>query len=342
MWAGGLRKDVENSSLNHAGNAPYDFIELNFLSKPRFLVTVDTEEEFDWTKPFSRDGHGTKHVTAIEKFQSLCQQNNIKPCYLIDYPIAIDPVAIEILGGYVKQGAATIGAQLHPWVNPPHLEEVNINNSFVCNLPLELQHQKLFELLDQITKNYHVMPDIYRAGRYGAGPDTKAILQNLGVRIDTSVRSNFDYTNIGGPNYSQAPLNPYWLIKGALAELPLTTVFSGGLQKYGPQMFNEYLSSCTTKSILARTGLLERIALTPEGIPLQKAIEGIDCAIRDQVKILNFSFHSPSLAPGHTPYVRTEEALDHFYAWWAGVFRHLEKREIKPICVNEIVTRLFP
>ena len=97
----------------------------------------------------------------------------------------------------------------------------------------------------------------------------------------------------------------------------------------------------TSRSILARTGLLERIALTPEGIPLGKAIQGIDCAIEQGVGILNFSFHSPSLEPGHVDYVRNDEELAAFYAWWEGVFAHLAKRGVLPVSVAEIKAALF-
>jgi hypothetical protein len=49
-----------------------------------------------------------------------------------------------------------------------------------------------------------------------------------------------------------------------------------------------------------------------------------------------FSFHSPSLQPGHTPYVRDEAELDAFYDWWRGVFEYLAKRGVKPASVREI------
>ena len=52
---------------------------------PRFIVTVDTEEEFDWSGPFTRDRHGLSHLRAIDPFQKLCENNGVKPIYLVDY-----------------------------------------------------------------------------------------------------------------------------------------------------------------------------------------------------------------------------------------------------------------
>ncbi len=312
------------------------FANLTDLGGPRFLVTVDTEEEFDWTGPFTRTEHGISHVPAISRFQTLCEKYGVQPAYLVDYPIATDPAAIALFANLAKDGRAAIGAQLHPWVNPPFFEDVSVLNSFASNLPAELERQKLTELYNAIATNIGVRPDMYRAGRYGAGGATTSILRDLGIRIDSSVRARFDYSPQGGPNYSESPVNPFWLSPGDVLELPVTTVFGGALRSSGDMLFGRTFSSDAARSMMSRTGLLERIALTPEGIPLDKAIEGIHLALAEGIGILNFSFHSPSLAPGNTPYVRSNADLEAFYAWWDGVFAYLSQRGVQPIMVSDI------
>ena len=309
---------------------------LSALGSPRFVVTVDTEEEFDWSAPFSRDEHGTSHVSAIPRFQALCDEFAVRPCYLVDYPITQDGAAVDLLGGYASARRAEIGVQLHPWVNPPFAEAVTVGNSFACNLPPELEREKLSVLHDSIVTNLGVRPDVYRAGRYGAGRNTAAILSDLGIAIDSSVRTRFDYSGQGGPSYAEHPINPYWLIKDRVLELPLTTVFGGRLRAVGNKAFVKVFGSDGARSMLARTAMLERIALTPEGIPLDKALEGIDLALADGVKIINLSFHSPSLAVGHTPYVKTPKQLEDFYLWWAKVFVHLSEKGVRPTTMAEV------
>lgn len=311
------------------------FIDFDF-DGPRFIVTVDTEEEFDWSAPFTRDRHGTTHVRAIDRFQQLCDAHQVRPAYLVDYPIADDAGAVELLGSYVHAGRADVGVQLHPWVNPPFAEEPNIHNSYACNLPPELERQKLEALHSLITARFGVKPQMYRAGRYGAGANSRKILHDLGMTIDTSVRSLFDYSGQGGPNYADCPLDPYWIVERELLELPVTTVFSGTLRSAGKLIFSRAFEAMTSRGLLARTGMLERIALTPEGIPVEKAIQAVDVALSRNIPILNFSFHSPSLAVGHTPYVRTEEDLERFYDWWTKIFAHLAARGVKPAHVSEI------
>lgn len=320
---------------------PSYFVDLAVLGGPRYMISVDTEEEFDWSGPFTRDQHGTRHIGAIPKFQSLCEDNGARPAYLVDYPILEDAAAVDMLGGYAEAGKADIGAQLHPWVNPPFDEIVNLKNSYACNLSPALEREKLRILHAGIAEKFKMKPDIYRAGRYGAGPATPSILQELGIAFDSSVRTNFDYTEQDGPDFSDASLNPYWVGHGKLIELPLTTVFRGGLSALSAPVYFDILASQTSRSVMARTGLLERIPLTPEGVPLAKAIEGINAALTQKVGILNFSFHSPSLEPGHTSYVRNADDLKAFYDWWRGVFAHLEKRGVKPISVSELKSQFF-
>jgi hypothetical protein len=312
------------------------FVDLSALGSPRFVVTVDTEEEFDWTAPFARDRYGMTHISAVPKFQELCDRYGVKPSYFVDYPVTQDAAAVEMLGGFAADRRAEIGVQLHPWVNPPFTETVSTINSYACNLPAELERDKLTQLYNAIVANIGPRPDCYRAGRYGAGPATPAILRDLGISIDSSVRARFDYSAHGGPDYSCHPVNAYWLIDAELMELPLTTVFGGTARRYGDIVFGRWFSSDAARSALARSSMLERIALTPEGIPIDKAIEGVDLALAEGVKILNFSFHSPSLAAGHTPYVRDQDDLDKLYAWWTQIFDHLAASGVRPTTMAEI------
>ena len=303
---------------------------------PRFIVTVDTEEEFDWAASFTRDGHGLTHVPAIDRFQQLCDTNSVRPVYLIDYPIANDADAVELLGRYVREQRADVGVQLHPWVNPPFREEPSVPNSYACNLPPELERAKLTALHALIVDRFGSKPQMYRAGRYGAGANSRKVLRELGVAIDTSVRSLFDYSAQGGPNYADCPVEPYWIAEGELIELPVTSVFSGALRSAGKMLFSHAFQSLTSRGLLARTGMLERIALTPEGIPVEKAMQAVDIALHQKIPILNFSFHSPSLAVGHTPYVRNAQELERFYDWWIKIFAHLKERGVQPTDVTEI------
>ncbi len=240
-------------------------------SGQQFLVTIDTEEEFDWTKPLARTTHRVDTVSRLRKFQQFCEGYGIVPIYLVDYPIAVSELASELLRDAVIEGRAEVGVQLHPWVNPPYEEEVNQYNSFSGNLPFQLERAKFMKLYHTITENFGAPPLIYRAGRYGIGPNTADILREAGLAIDTSVRSRFNYSGWGGPNFEHLPLRPWWVGKpGRLMEMPLTTVYAGLLKRFGEFLYPKLHRLDRLRGAMARFGLLERIPLTPEGVTIQR------------------------------------------------------------------------
>lgn len=141
----------------------------------RFWVTIDTEEDFDWSGPFSRDGHGLASLSELPTCQAYFAAHGVSPIYLVDWPVMGDQAAGAMLRDAVRAGAAEVGAQLHPWVNPPFAEPVNARNSYTGNLDPELQRAKLVALRDQIARVIGTPPIIYRAGRYGLGSGTAVI-----------------------------------------------------------------------------------------------------------------------------------------------------------------------
>jgi hypothetical protein len=325
-----------------SGHKDYDFVDLAPLGSARFIVTVDTEEEFDWSAPFSREKRSVGHIAEADRFQRLCRSFGVKPIYVVDHPIASNPAAVDVLGRFAADKDASIGLHLHPWVNPPFVEAVTTANSYASNLSAELEREKLHNLYNLVSSAFQITPNIYRAGRYGAGANTLKVLEELGIDFDTSVRSNFDYSADAGPNFALEPVQPYWVQNRSLIEIPVTTVFGGALRKMGPSLFGRVFNSSVSRSVLSRTALLERITLTPEGIPVDKALQAIELALESGVGILNFSFHSPSWTPGFTPYVRNNEDLESFYSWWEQIFEFLEARGVRPISLDQLSDALIP
>jgi hypothetical protein len=304
----------------------------------RFLLTVDTEEEFDWDAPLTRERHSLLHIPRLARFQEFCENQRVVPVYLIDYPIAASQMAADILRPAIAAGKAEVGVQLHPWVSPPFDEELTSRNSFAGNLPARLEDQKLRRLRDLIEDRFGVSPAIYRAGRYGIGQNTADLLKDAGIQVDTSVRALFDYSAGGGPDFRRHPLAPYWADDAhRLLELPLTTVYWGMLRRQGDLLYPRMWRIPRLRGLLSRLGLLERIPLTPEGVTLDEAIRGLDMAMDDGLPLIVLSFHSPSLAPGYTPYVRSEDDLDRLYDWWRGIFAYCRRGNIENASLADIL-----
>lgn len=304
----------------------------------RFIMCVDTEEEFDWTQPKRRDANTVEAIRALPVAHARLKAAGVRPAYLMDYPIASNPVSVDVIGPMVEADECVIGAQLHPWVNPPFDEVVVGRNSFPGNLPRALEHAKLAALTGQLELSFGERPTIYRAGRYGIGPNTESILGQLGYRIDCSVRPLFDYSSEEGPSFWKAPAAPYWTgPERTLLEIPSSALFVGHLRGVGGRLFRLGDRIPHLRGALARTGLLNRVVLTPEGMPLDETLKGLRALVDNGARVFSLAFHSPSVEPGHTPFVRDGADLATFYAWLDGVFGFFAREGILPATPHDIL-----
>ncbi|MGQ0589851.1 MAG: polysaccharide deacetylase family protein [Sphingosinicella sp.] len=286
---------------------------------PKLLIVVDTEEEFDWSAPFSRASTGTRSIPAQARAHEIYDRFGVVPTYVVDYPVATDPEAIAFLRGLRDAGKAEIGAHLHPWVTPPHVEEVTARNSYHCNLPPELERAKLEALTDAIEAGFGARPTIFKAGRYGFGPSTRQTLIDLGYRIDCSFVPHTDLSADGGPDFRGVPDVPHWLDEArGLLEVPLTVGFLGAAARLGPRVDGLFDSASADRlripGVLARTGLIARSRLTPEGTPVEEQCRLLETMAARGHRTFSLTYHSPSLAPGNTLYVRDEADLARFLA----------------------------
>lgn len=303
----------------------------------RFAVLVDTEEEFDWNGPFRRENRSTTAIEHLPVFQHFMDQHGIEPCYLVDYPVVENAGSAKVVRTLASDGRCSIGAQLHPWVNPPDDEEVNVFNSFVGNLPVELERAKLRALTEKIIEATGVRPQIFRAGRYGIGPHTASLLEELGYDMDSSIRPHFDYSAQGGPDFRGYDVRPSWVGPGrSILSLPLSVAHIGPVRRLAPILAPERIGARPLANLLARSGLCMRIALTPEDMPSDAACRAIDGLLADGVTLFILSFHSPSLVPGFTPYVQTALDLEAFYDWWRTVLGHFRSRGVMPASLAQI------
>jgi hypothetical protein len=318
--------------------AAQDMIALPAAFGTRFMLFVDTEEEFDWDRPLQRTGHGVTVLGGMARGQRYFAQAGVKPVYVTDFPVIDSDAAADMMGRWLADGEADIGAHLHPWVNPPHVETVSARNSYVGFLPEDTERAKLEALCRRIAERFGARPLAYRAGRYGVGLNSARLLEEAGFRLDSSVRSRFDYSHQYGPDFQGLPQNPYWAGPGrGLMELPLSTAFTGLMRGAGERLYRTTRTLGPLAGAMARAGILSRVPLTPEGVPVTDAIAAIDALIGEGVRVLNFSFHSPTLEPGHTPYVRSEADRTVFYAWWDAVLAHLARRGITAATLDELL-----
>jgi glycosyltransferase involved in cell wall biosynthesis len=288
---------------------------------PILIVMVDAEAEFDWDGPFLRTLVSVRNLEQQIIAHHVFDRLHVRPTYLVDYAVATQSEGYEPIRELLRSGRCEIGTHLQPWENPPFAEEPSVRTSFNHNLPAWLQKAKLERLTDAIVTNFGVRPTTYRAGRYGVGDEIAWILASLGYQIDVSVLPGHDLRRRHGPDFRRAFNQPYWFGSDReLLEIPLTTGFAGMLARGDdPQVFDASVYTAISQpeatkwhlpGVFARLGLLERITLTPEGMSIQELKRLTRLLLRRGQRVFTFNYHSSSLLPGYTPYVRTRADLD--------------------------------
>ncbi len=316
--------------------ARYSLATLPATLRPSLLVVVDTEEEFDWSAPFSRQARSTTNLREQHRAQEIFDRHGIAPLYVVDHPVASDAWAMRWLRETRDRGGCEIGAHLHPWVTPPHGEKVTRKNSYTCNLPPALQFGKITTLTKQIADATGDSPRAFRTGRYGVSAETWEALIASGYTTDLSVAPHSSFTDQGGPSFYGWHNRPFWTDPAQqLLGLPVTTGFSGLLRGLGPRLAplfdNPKFYRAHIPGILSRSRLLERARLTPEGMEIAELKRLLSALVQDGEKVVTLSYHSSTLLPGATSYARNEaerdallHRLDETLSYWTnqlgGVF----------------------
>ncbi len=294
---------------------PWNLVKFASSQRPVLIVVVDTEEEFDWSAGHSRNATSVTAMAEIIRFQRVCDEFEICPTYVVDYPVASQADGVAPLKEFYHSGRAEIGAHLHPWVSPPFDERLTVYNSYPGNLPPEIEAAKLRTLSEVTALAFGTRPVIYKAGRYGIGPNTSEILLEQGYEIDLSAAPPMDYRSDGGPDFSTHPAEPYWIgAGGRLLGIPSAGAFVGLIQNGAHHYYrfatSPILNRVHMPGILTRLGLLERLRLSPEGYSLDDNRRLTRALYRRGKRVFTYSLHSPSMKPGCTPYVASELERD--------------------------------
>jgi glycosyltransferase involved in cell wall biosynthesis len=290
---------------------------------PILIASIDAEAEFDWSGPFLRTHTSVKNLSHQRLGQDVFDRFAVRPIYFVDYAVASQPEGYEPLREIADAGLCEIGAHLQAWETPPFEEELSERTSYNHNLPAWLQKEKLTRLTEAIVANFGVRPLAYRAGRYGVGEEIAWILAALGYRIDMSVRPGIDLRRLHAPDFRRATARPYWFGEDrALLEIPNTASFVGlfgssGLAETRGMRLYDWLSrpealKAHAPGLFARLGLLERIFLSPEGASFADMRRLTRALLARGHRVFVLSFHSSSLLPGSTQYVRSAEDLARF------------------------------
>jgi hypothetical protein len=253
----------------------------------------------------------------------------LRTTYFTTYHVALEPWAAGLLGAIRADGAAEIGAHLHPWNTPPLEEPLLPRNSMMKNLPARLQLAKLQRLTTVLSDAFGEAPTAFRAGRYGLGPESVSALRSCGYELDSSVTPFLDWeTTDDGPTFVGAPLDAYRMgldrdvnvpdARGPVVEIPLTCGYTRFSARRWLVLDRVLRARPTRTSALAavasRAGFARLVVLSPECTSVPDMLALSRGALASGVRHLQLTLHSPSLRPGLAPWISTAGDVDRLYA----------------------------
>lgn len=310
-----------------------------------YTITVDTEEEWDWSSDFLTTSNSVRNISALPEFQSVCDSQGAKVTYFVNHTVLADSAASETIAKLADNESVEIGYHIHPWNTPPLAanETVSSRNSFLHNLPKEEALAKLDSVFE-VFQQRDLQPTSFRGGRYSTSSWIQSHLQANGIIADASVLPFTTWEDDGAPDFRHRDLTPvrktYDEQKSALWEIPLTLGFTRRPWRLWRRVFElgerapwrqVKLNAITERMFAKRVWLNLEHPLGENFKQLLNKLRGAS------LPCINFTLHSSSLVPGLNPYTRTAANLDQLYARLKQVTELLNSWEdFVPATVSEV------
>jgi hypothetical protein len=311
-----------------------------------FVVTVDTEEEWDWASGYPTGPTRTANIQKLPRFQDACEKSGAAVTYFVNHAVLTDPAARQVILDLAKRPGVEIGMHIHPWNTPPlqPVERVPERESFLHNLPPELAVEKLNTVYTTFTE-HGLNPVSFRGGRYSTSLLVQDWLRERGFVADASILPFTGWVDDGAPDYRARTPEPVRLPGEApLWEIPLSLGYTRrpfGFWHKALAVAGGPLRPLHLVGILSKLGIAEKAWLNFEN-PLGEKMNALIRALRGMnASYLCFTLHSSSLLPGGSPYAPTGAAVEHLFRTLADTLDRLAAdKGLVPATVAEIAHRL--
>jgi hypothetical protein len=318
--------------------------------KTYYLVTVDTEEEWNWSAGWPVRDSDVTNLRLLPRFQRLCERYDVKPTYFCNLAVVENAKSRQILADIASSDQVEIGMHIHPWNTPPLTGDMPAPRStFLHNLPPEVIRAKFAAVYDALAR-FGVRPTSFRGGRYSSGGVIHECLRQRKFLADCSVVPYTRWPEDGAPDYHDRDLMPCRLPPTArgdtpLWELPLTLAFSRRPFRLWQRCFETIESTMLSRlrliGLAERLGLVRRIWLNFEIGPPQGWLAFWRLIRRLQVPYICLTVHSSSLAAGPGPYTRSDQDEERIFQNIESVFAALRgEPNFVPMTASDLARHL--
>ena len=298
---------------------------MGYVSKPAFIITIDTEGDNLWAR---RREVKTENAKFLPRFQEFCESFGLKVTYLTDYEMAVDPTYVKFAREALGRGFTEVGMHLHAWHSPPFeavlSAEDHHNHPFLIEFSDDQMAAKISAMTELLNTTFEVPITSHRAGRWAFDARYAAMLAQHGYLADCSVTPftswsshKGDPTRAGGTDYRFAPSEPYFMDpndvlrpgRGPLLQIPMTVMpRRGATQRLcpGPLLANKW-----GQRVMDR--VLPNQWLRPSSRRPGDMLEVTRRCLAEGRSYAMLMTHSSELMPGGSPYFPTEEAVEKNY-----------------------------
>ena len=287
--------------------------------KPQLLVGIDTEGDNQWDLK-AREHQTFENIYALPKLHNLFERHGVRPTYVVTWPVATDERSQQVLRFLLLRHDCEIGAHHHAWETPPCTAEDVKLHRYASTLSLDQFEAQLAELTAAIARAVGAPPVSYRSGRFGFDASHVAAMERYGYLVDSSVVPLFNESRKGGPDFSEAPVTPYFLAYDSavragtsqVLEIPCSVALD---RRVPPAMAHAWARApwpYMTRRILRKLGVARLDWLRPSYSSFEQMCALARRLVTDGVPVLNVIFHSSEGIVGGSPYNRTQAELDAF------------------------------
>jgi hypothetical protein len=300
---------------------------------PRLFLCVSIDCECDkgpaWRtrRPLQFSGI---HDGVGHRLQPLFADFGAKPTYLLSPELLRDERCVEFLASLRD---CELGTHLHGELAEPASFEPAITAVVQRDYPPPLERAKLEWLSIAFRSAFGRNAESFRAGRFGIGPATLGILEDLGYTVDSSVTPFVDWSHVSpGLGFRSAPVQPYRPDSAeparegnsSVLEVPVTI-------RPHPLARVPFLGKRLEARWLrpTRNEAHELVAI---------ACDAIEDARRDgrRTVVLNAMFHNVEVVAGASPYATTEAAARLILARLADLLRFARGERVSFVALSDV------
>ena len=292
------------------------------MSRPAFLITIDTEGDNLWARPREITTHNARF---LPRFQALCERYRLLPTWLTNHEMALCEVYREFARDLLARDAGEVGMHLHAWNSPPIVPltpDDYAYQPFLVEYNTQLLEDKVAALTQLLESTFGCKMTSHRAGRWAMDSRYVSALIRHGYAVDCSVTPHISWRHArgapqgrGGSDYTNAPEWPYLLGgksvvvpgSGPLLEVPMTT-------RLAYPRIGRLVPRAVTHLTLLRPLARARLWLRPKPGNLDEMLSLVQRATMERWPYVQFMLHSSELMPGGSPTFRTDESIERLYA----------------------------